>query len=224
MRSKIPFLIWWQMKTNSVWNRKAQLGFGAAILTLLGAGVISYRALVVSNQSQTWVRHTDQLLEELQELLSATQTIESGNRGFVLTGDKSYIESIKGNILREAGWLSEKVRADCSNWMRDVLQRCLNSKLDVLLPNMGSSGATELFVVAAVTDEIGGEAITKRIREKLHGSHEILEADLTFSTCYWTLPPVQRNADESMESFVENVTAKIQESIDERSSSRMVKI
>jgi len=32
-------------------------------------------------------------------------------------------------------------------------------------------GATELFVVAAVTDEIGGEAITKRIREKLHGSH-----------------------------------------------------
>jgi len=92
------------MKTNSVWNRKAQLGFGAAILTLLGAGVISYRALVVSNQSQTWVRHTDQVLEELQELLSATQTIESSNRGFVLTGDKSYIESIKGNICeRQAG-------------------------------------------------------------------------------------------------------------------------
>jgi hypothetical protein len=123
-----------------------------------------------------------------------------------------------------SGWLSDKVRAEYSYWMRDVLQGCLNSKLDVLLPKMGSSEASELFFVAAVTDEIGGEAITKRIREKLHRSDEILQADLTFSTCYWTLPPVQRNVDESMESFVEKVAAKIQESIDERSSSRMVKI
>src|SRR6202035_5230358 len=90
------------MQSTSVWNRKPQLGFGAAILTLLGSGVISYRALVVSNQSQGWVHHTDQVLEELQELLSATQGIESSNRGFVLTGDKSYIESLKGNVLREA--------------------------------------------------------------------------------------------------------------------------
>jgi PAS domain S-box-containing protein len=90
------------MKSSSVWNRKAQLGFGAAILTLFGSGVISYRALVMSNQSQGWVRHTDQVLEELQELLSATQGIESSNRGFVLTGDQSYIESLKGNVLREA--------------------------------------------------------------------------------------------------------------------------
>src|SRR6202166_3952279 len=90
------------MKSSSVWNRKVQLGFGAAIFTLLGAGVISYRALVVSNQSQGWVRHTDQVLEELQEVLSASQNIESNSVGFALTGDKSYIESFKGNILREA--------------------------------------------------------------------------------------------------------------------------
>src|SRR6202051_4635181 len=90
------------MKSSSVWNRKVQLGFGAAILTLLGAGVISYRALVVSKRTQLWVRHTDQVLEELQEVLSASQNIESTSRGFVLTGDNSYIESFKGNILREA--------------------------------------------------------------------------------------------------------------------------
>src|ERR1700692_2522097 len=90
------------MKSSSVWNRKVQLGFGAAILTLLGAGVISYRALVLSNQSQGWVRHTDQVLEELQELLSASQGIESTSRGFALPGTKSYLESFKGTTLREA--------------------------------------------------------------------------------------------------------------------------
>jgi PAS domain S-box-containing protein len=90
------------MKSTSVRNRKAQFGFGAAILTLLGSGLISYRALVLSNQSQGWVRHTDQVLEELQELLSASQGIESTSRGFALTGNKSYLESFKGNTLREA--------------------------------------------------------------------------------------------------------------------------
>jgi CHASE3 domain sensor protein len=85
-----------------VWNGKAQLGFGAAILTLLGSGLISYRALVISNQSQGWVRHTDQVLEELQELLSASQDIESTSRGFALTGDQSFIESFERNTLREA--------------------------------------------------------------------------------------------------------------------------
>ena len=90
------------MKSSSVWNRKAQLGFGAAILTLLGSGVVSYRALVMSNQSQGWVRHTDQVFEELQELLSASQNIESSSRGFALTGDKAYIESFQANVLREA--------------------------------------------------------------------------------------------------------------------------
>ena len=137
---------------------------------------------------------------------------------------ESQITLVLTELGSRMGWLSDKVRADCSRWTSDVLKRSLNSKLDVLLPKMNLPGAVELFVVAAVTDEIGGEAITKRIREKLDGSKEIVQADLTFSTCYWTLPAVQRNADESMESFVERVAAKIQESIDERSSSRMVTI
>jgi CHASE3 domain sensor protein len=85
-----------------VWNRKAQLGFGAAILTLLGAGAISYRALALSNRSEGWVRHTDEILEKLQEVLSASQTIESSSHGFALTGDKSYLETFTANVLLEA--------------------------------------------------------------------------------------------------------------------------
>jgi signal transduction histidine kinase len=137
--------------------------------------------------------------------------------------DEMQLTVVLTELGSRSGWLSDKVRAEYSYWLRDVLQRCLNSQLDVLLPNMGTSGATELFVVAAVTDEIGGEAITKRIREKLNASEEMVQADLTFSTCYWTLPPVQRSAGESMENFVKKVAVKIQESIDERSSSMMVK-
>ena len=48
------------------------------------------------------MRHTDQVLEKLQEMLSASQNIESSSRGFVLTGDKSYIETFTANVLLEA--------------------------------------------------------------------------------------------------------------------------
>ncbi|MDQ1409512.1 MAG: hypothetical protein QOJ41_1247, partial [Acidobacteriaceae bacterium] len=121
------------MKSSSVWNRKVQLGFGAAILTLLGAGLISYRALVLSNRSQGWVRHTDQVLEELQEVLSASQNIESSSSGFVLTGDKSYIESFKENILREANAEGsiEQLTADNAEQQRrvPVLKKLLAQKI-----------------------------------------------------------------------------------------------
>src|ERR1700733_8805934 len=90
------------MKSRSVWNRTVQLSFVAAILTLLGAGLISYRALVLSSRSQGWARHTDRVLEELRELVSANENIEFSSRGFVLTADKSYLEIFKANILREA--------------------------------------------------------------------------------------------------------------------------
>jgi hypothetical protein len=67
----------------------------------------------------------------------------------------------------ETGWLSDEVRAKQSHTVRDLLQRCLYSDLDVLLPKVGFAGAVELFFIVAITDGIGGEAISKRIRKQL---------------------------------------------------------
>jgi PAS domain S-box-containing protein len=74
-------------------NRKVQLAFGLAIVALLVGGAVSYRSVVMSSESTRWVRHTHEVLESLQNLVSDMTSIESSARGFVLTGDKSYIES-----------------------------------------------------------------------------------------------------------------------------------
>lgn len=37
----------------------------------------------------------------------------------------------------QACWLSEEVRAEQSQWVRDTLQCCLHLDLDILLPKMG---------------------------------------------------------------------------------------
>jgi hypothetical protein len=94
--------------------------------------------------------------------------------------------------------------------------------LDVLLPKMGSAGGAELFFIVAVTDEIGGEAITKRIREQFDGYEEIHRAGLTLSTSYRLLDAIKRNGSESMEDFLQKVATKIQELMGEEISSRMV--
>jgi CHASE3 domain sensor protein len=65
------------MKTNSVLNRRVQLALAAVLLTLLAAGATSYRGLVVSAGSDQWVRHTHEVLQNLQQLLSAMQNVES---------------------------------------------------------------------------------------------------------------------------------------------------
>src|SRR5271154_1097282 len=78
-----PFLNWCDMTPNSLLNRKLQLAFGSALLTLLVVGVFSYRSLVVSRESDFWVRHTHEVIERLEDLRAAMQTVESSDRGYL---------------------------------------------------------------------------------------------------------------------------------------------
>src|ERR1700730_10252887 len=87
------------MKTKSQLNRKVQLAFGVAIVTLLVAGAASYRGMAVSRESDRWVRHTHEVVENLEDLLLAMERIESSYRGFALTGKASYLESYRASIL-----------------------------------------------------------------------------------------------------------------------------
>jgi PAS domain S-box-containing protein len=87
------------MKTKSPLHRKVQLALGAAILASLVVGAISYRSMEASTESDRWVRHTHEVLEKLQNLLSAMGSIESSYRGFVLTGKESYLESYRASIF-----------------------------------------------------------------------------------------------------------------------------
>jgi diguanylate cyclase (GGDEF)-like protein/PAS domain S-box-containing protein len=81
-------------------NRKVQLAFGLAVLTLLIAGGMSYRAIAVLSESDRWVRHTHEVLETLQDLLSTMRSIESSYRGFALTGNESSLGSYTSNVAR----------------------------------------------------------------------------------------------------------------------------
>ena len=123
------------MKSMPISNPRVQLAFGLAIVILLGMGAISYRGMVISGESDRWVRHTHEVLENLDDLLVAMGSIESGYRGFVLTGEESYLEFYQSSIL-SAQQRESMVRsltmdnpAQQSQW--PALERLITQKIQV---------------------------------------------------------------------------------------------
>lgn len=75
----------------SIGNKIAS-GFGLALTVLLIVGAVSYDCTTKLNSSADWVRHTHQVLTDLDELMSEMKDAETGQRGYVITGESRYLE------------------------------------------------------------------------------------------------------------------------------------
>jgi PAS domain S-box-containing protein len=116
------------MKSKLPLKRKIQLTFGAAIVMLLIVGAISYRGMAVSDESDRWVRHAHEVIENLQDLDGAMETVESSYRGFVITGDENSLQAYRAAIAR-----SEQAETNIRNLTVDnpVQQRRIPSLVNL---------------------------------------------------------------------------------------------
>ena len=87
------------MQVSFLSNRKVPLALSGAIVALLLAGAFSYRSMVSASASDRWVQHTHAVLDDLQDLLLAIETVESSFRGFVLTGKQSYLDTYHAAVF-----------------------------------------------------------------------------------------------------------------------------
>ena len=90
------------MKKKSTFRWNVPLAFGAAVAALFVVGAISYRGTADSSESDRWVRHTHEVLANLQDLLIAAGNSESSVRGFALTGNEKFLESLRRSRSRLA--------------------------------------------------------------------------------------------------------------------------
>jgi PAS domain S-box-containing protein len=88
------------MKRKSLSNRTVQLSFGSAISALLVVGAISYRSMDASIESGRWVRHTHEVIENLQDFQFAMQTVETSYRTFVITDSEQSLKAYRDGVLR----------------------------------------------------------------------------------------------------------------------------
>jgi signal transduction histidine kinase/DNA-binding response OmpR family regulator/CHASE3 domain sensor protein len=81
---------------NSGFVSNLRIGYGISVLLLIISGtasIISIRNLVESSQ---WVSHTHEVLQHLEDESSILKDAETGQRGFLLTGDRQFLKPYEG--------------------------------------------------------------------------------------------------------------------------------
>jgi PAS domain S-box-containing protein len=83
------------------WNKQRHLvlwGFVLAAGILLFAGWESYRNTIRFAEASEWRKHTYEVLRNLDEVEARLVDAETGQRGYLLTGDKTYLEPYRAAI------------------------------------------------------------------------------------------------------------------------------
>jgi signal transduction histidine kinase len=67
-------------------------GFWGALVALTYIGIISYWSAERQSEDAQRVAHTHRVIEKIEEVLSDVKDIETGTRGFALTGDQGFLD------------------------------------------------------------------------------------------------------------------------------------
>src|SRR5882724_9279184 len=90
-------------------GKKLAMGFSVSLVLLVAIGAVAYRALDVLTKTSYWVAHTHTVIEHVGRVLSLFKDAETGQRGFVITGDESFLEPYNASI-GEAGKVMKDLR------------------------------------------------------------------------------------------------------------------
>lgn len=86
------------MKSN--FGRNLRLGFGISLVLLLASSVASYYTISKLIDSAEWVDHTNEVLQASENIISNIKDGESGQRGYLLTGQQDFLQPYNGSYER----------------------------------------------------------------------------------------------------------------------------
>jgi PAS domain S-box-containing protein len=78
-----------------------------ALLILLVVSLLSYQDWSAFQRSASQVQHSRELLQQVEDTLSSIRDAESGQRGFVLTGDAQYLDTYNAAVTALPSELSK---------------------------------------------------------------------------------------------------------------------
>jgi len=81
-------------------TRSSKAIAASALIILISIGALSYRGEVRNENDREWVTHSLLVVEQLQEIRIDITLAESGQRGYLLTGEETYLEPYQAGLDR----------------------------------------------------------------------------------------------------------------------------
>jgi methyl-accepting chemotaxis protein len=162
-------------------GRKIALGFSVSFALLVAIGLVAYRSTDTLNATSVAVTHTHQVLERIAQLMSKVTDAETGQRGFVITGDDRYLapyESARTTIPATLDELRSLTRDNPAQQQRlNAMQPLLTAKLGELERTIAlrRQAGLEPTIAVVKTDE-GKKSMDelRRLAEQMDGEERAL--------------------------------------------------
>lgn len=105
-------------------GKKIAVGFALSFLLLAGIGIVAYRTTDALAKTSYAVTHTHAVLEHIANVLSQLADAETGQRGFVITGEDAYLEPYRTGTAATPRLLAElrELTADNPNQQRRIAE------------------------------------------------------------------------------------------------------
>jgi CHASE3 domain sensor protein len=80
------------MNHSWTFGKKIATGFALSFVLMATIGIVAYRSISTLSNTSGMVAHSHLVLERLAEVLNVLQDAETGGRGYIITGDESFLE------------------------------------------------------------------------------------------------------------------------------------
>ncbi|KJH70886.1 CHASE3 domain-containing protein [Aliterella atlantica] len=162
---------------------KISIGFIATITIVSITGAILVQIPLRQNVASRWVQHTHEVLLELETILSNMTDAETGQRGYLLTGDDRYLEPYHSAIAQIDTRLQQLKASIADNpeqqRRHELLERQIEAKLGLmaktiaLRSNEGFEPAVQIIFSGQGKQQM--DAIRASISEMKQEENQLLE-------------------------------------------------
>ena len=160
------------------------LAFAIAALAVIIISAVSYQSLQSRSASAALVRHTGDVIGGIEGVFSSIKDMETGQRGFLLTGEERYLEPYlqgRGRFINELELLSRLTEDNPDQQRRlRVLQQLAGEKLleieQTIAQKRAGEGDAALAVVKTDRGREAMQQLRKLVEEMRQAERDLLES------------------------------------------------
>ena len=168
------------MNRSWTFGKKIAAGFALSFVLLATIGAVAYRSINTLSRASYSVAHTHVVLEHLASVLTLLDDVESGGRGYIITGDESFIASHQQAAAKIATTVNDlrELIADNSQLKRiGQAEPLIAAKLSWMKRATEMRKARELEQVTKLMQTGEGKKLMDDLR-RIFGEMEQAERDL----------------------------------------------